>query len=73
MIEIFNRKHLRWEGDTAIDYFELFVGSKDDLPAVDAFSNSSGKYRIAMGSLAMDVSTGDIYQMQANETWKKRG
>lgn len=73
MIEVFNRKHLRWDGETAIDYFEIFIGSSSELPAVDYFSDAVSKYKIAMGSLALDVSTGDLYQMQSNDTWKKQG
>lgn len=72
MYTIFNTKHLGWEDDntTAVCYFEIFMDSASDLPSdVYALSTANAKYKIAQGSLAWDIETGDMYQMKSDGTW----
>lgn len=76
MLTIFNTKHITWvgdNGDISLNYFELILDTASDLPSsVDQFSTENEKYRISQGSLAWDVSTGDIYGMKSDGTWVKQ-
>lgn len=71
MITIFNTKHIKWEDeDTSVNYFELFMDSASELPSdVYYFSTATEKYKISQGSLAYDISTGDMYMMKSNGSW----
>lgn len=72
MLSVFNSKHLRWEDDntTSVDYFEFFMDSAtDDLPSSQDYYIGVEKYKIAQGSLAYDISTGDMYMLKSDGTW----
>lgn len=72
MLSIFNQKHLRWEdnGVTSVCYYELFMDSATELPTdLYCFSNKSYRYKIGQGSMAYDITTGDMYMMKTDGTW----
>lgn len=74
MLTVYKRIHMGWEGNTAIDFFELFIDSDADLPAdVYYFSTESNRYKIAQGSLAYDITNSDMYMMKSDGTWVKQG
>ena len=74
MISIFNTIHKTWEDETtSVNYYELFLDSADDLPDdVYYFSTDEIKYKIMQGSLAYDISTGDMYMINSSGTWVKQ-
>lgn len=75
MLSIFNTKHISWtdQGQTSLNYYELFMDSIDDLPTdLYMFSNESGSYKISQGSLAYDISAAEMYMMETNGTWVKQ-
>ena len=72
MITIYKREHMGWEDNetTAVDFFEIFLDTSSDLPTdVYQFSTETSRYKIGQGSLAYDISTGDMYMMQSDGTW----
>lgn len=76
MLSIFNTKHIGWtdDGQTSVNYYELFMDSAADLPTdLYMFSNESSKYKIAQGSLAWDISKSDMYMMETDGTWVVQG
>ena len=63
-----SRKFIRFQGDKSVERMSIDCDTAADLPAVDAIP----KIIIGQGSIAWDISTGDIYGMQTNGTWKKQ-
>ena len=75
MVSIFNTKHIEWvdDGETSLCYFEIFVDSASELPSDPYyFSTASGKYKLAQGSLAYDISGKAMYMMKSDATWVKQ-
>ena len=75
MLSIFNTKHITCtdDGQTSVNYYELFMDSSADLPDdLYAFSNESCKYKISQGSLAYDISAAEMYMMETDGTWIKQ-
>jgi hypothetical protein len=74
MLNIFNTKHMVWEdGETSVNYYELFIDDVTDLPSdVYYFSTDDAKYKIMQGSMAYDISNGDMYMMDSSGSWIKQ-
>lgn len=70
MLSVHEVKHVGWDGTTAIRHYELFIDSASDLPnSVDYFSTANDPCRIAMGSLAYDISSSDMYMIDSSGAW----
>ncbi len=65
MLEIINEKYLRSESDTIVVRAELCVDSAEELPEADGIAGRL----LAAGSLAWDISTGDIYGLTGAGEW----
>ena len=71
MLTIHNMKHMTWNGETSIAYYELFADTVSDLPD-DLYYFSSpekGQYKIAQGSICYVVDTGEMYMVRSDGTW----
>ena len=74
MLTVYKRIHMGWEGNTAIDFFQLFLDTIADLPDdIYAFSTDKAQYKISQGSIAYDIETGTVYMMQSDGTWVEQG
>ena len=72
MLSIFNIKHITWtdDGDTSLDYYELFADSDADIPSdVYCFSSEKGRFRIAQGSMIYVIGTSVIYMLNSESEW----
>lgn len=65
MITIMKQIFLRYEGEKSVERMEICVDTASDLPTV----NSIAGCKIAQGSIAWDVSTGDFYGMSSAGEW----
>ena len=71
MIQIYNNKHLTWDGTTSINHYELFADTVTDLPS-DPYCFSSpdkGNYKMAQGSIAWVIDVSEIYMLDSDGTW----
>ena len=71
MIQIYNNKHLTWDGTTSINHYELFADTVTDLPS-DPYCFSSpdkGNYKMAQGSIAWVIDVSEIYMLDSEGTW----
>lgn len=74
MLTVYNNKHLTWMGNTSINHYEMFIDSPADLPNNPYyFSTDKDSYKIAQGSLAWDISAGEMYMMNSSGAWIKQG
>lgn len=72
MLSIFNIKHITWidDGDTSLDYYELFADSDADIPSdVYCFSSEKGRFRIAQGSMIYVIGTSAMYMLNSESEW----
>lgn len=65
MIEIIREKYLRPEEDLDLTRCEICVDTAEELPDIYDFS---GK-KLAQGSIAWDISTGDLYGLNSSGEW----
>lgn len=65
MIEIIREKYLRPEEDLDLTRCEICVDTAEELPGIYDFS---GK-KLAQGSIAWDISTGDLYGLNSSGEW----
>lgn len=63
--EIINSTTIRRESNLRVERMEICVDAASDLPT----ANSIAGCKIAMGSIAWDVSTGDFYGMTSTGDW----
>ena len=71
MIQIYNNKHLTWEGTTSINHYELFADTVSDLPSDPYYFSSpdKGSYKMAQGSIAWVIDVSEIYMLDSGGTW----
>lgn len=62
---VMSRKFLQYENELSVERMEICVDTASDLPTV----NSITGHKIAQGSIAWDVSTGDFYGLKSDGTW----
>ncbi len=62
---VMSRKFLQYENELSVERMEICVDAASDLPT----ANSIAGCKIAMGSIAWDVSTGDFYGMTSTGEW----
>lgn len=65
MITIMKQIFLRYEGEVSVERMEICVDAASDLPPADGITGC----KIAPGSIAWDVSTGDFYGMTSTGDW----
>lgn len=65
MISIRNEEFIKYENNKSVMRMEIDVDSAEELPEVDYFS---GKI-LYMGSVAWDISTGDLYGFKSTGEW----
>lgn len=68
MKEIIKGKHLYFDGSNSVVRIKIHMDTADELPTATEFS---GK-KLAMGSIAWVISTGDIYALDSNGNWQKQ-
>lgn len=71
MIQIYNNKHLTWDGTTSINHYELFADTVTDLPSDPYYFSSpdKGNYKMAQGSIAWVIDVSEIYMLDSGGTW----
>lgn len=71
MIQIYNNKHLTWDGTTSINHYELFADTVTDLPSDPYYFSSpdGGRYKMAQGSIAWVIDVSEIYMLDSEGTW----
>ena len=71
MIQIYNNKHLTWDGTTSINHYELFADTVTDLPSDPYYFSSPDKssYKMAQGSIAWVIDVSEIYMLDSGGTW----
>ena len=71
MIQIYNNKHLTWDGTTSINHYELFADTVSDLPSDPYYFSSpdKGSYKMAQGSIAWVIDVSEIYMLDSGGTW----
>lgn len=71
MIQIYNNKHLTWDGTTSINHYELFADTVTDLPSDPYYFSSpdKGSYKMAQGSIAWVIDVSEIYMLDSGGTW----
>ena len=62
---VMNRKFLNFNGEASVERMEICVDTASDLPSADGINGC----KIAQGSIAWDVSTGDFYGLKSDGTW----
>lgn len=62
---VMSRKFLQYENELSVERMEICVDAASDLPSADGITGC----KIAQGSIAWDVSTGDFYGMKSDGTW----
>lgn len=62
---VMSRKFLRYENELSVERMEICVDTASDLPTADGITGC----KIAQGSIAWDVSTGDFYGMSSTGEW----
>lgn len=62
---VMSRKFLQYENELSVERMEICVDTASDLPTV----NSIAGCKIAQGSIAWDISTGDFYGMSSAGEW----
>ena len=65
MISIRNEEFIKYENGKAVMRMEIDVDSAEELPAIDDFSGKT----LYMGSVAWDISTGDLYGFKSTGEW----
>jgi len=60
-----SRKFLQYENELSVERMEICADTASDLPSADGITGC----KIAQGSIAWDVSTGDFYGMKSDGTW----
>lgn len=60
---------LYMDGEDAVIRADIIVDTAQELPGVDDFLCK----KLAMGSIAWDISTGDFYGLSSSGTWIKQG
>lgn len=75
MITVYNTKHLTWNNNVSVNYYELFVDTASELPAtLDARTAITGEgHMMAQGSIAWVISTGKPYMLDSTYTWVLQG
>lgn len=63
--EIINSTTIRRESNLRVERMEICVDAASDLPTVNGIPGC----KIAQGSIAWDVSTGDFYGMTSTGEW----
>ena len=67
-MEILREKFIGMDSDTAISRAELALDNASELPSAGLLKGRT----LAAGSLAWDISTGDIYGMNSQGSWVKQ-
>ena len=62
---VMSRKFLRYENELSVERMEICADTASDLPTVNSITGC----KIAQGSIAWDVSTGDFYGMTSTGEW----
>lgn len=62
---VMSRKFLQYENELSVERMEICVDTASDLPTADGITGC----KIAQGSIAWDVSTGDFYGMSSTGEW----
>lgn len=62
---VMSRKFLRYENELSVERMEICADTASDLPSADGITGC----KIAQGSIAWDVSTGDFYGMTSTGDW----
>ena len=62
---VMSRKFLQYENELSVERMEICVDTASDLPTVNSITGC----KIAQGSIAWDVSTGDFYGMSSAGDW----
>lgn len=62
---VMSRKFLQYENELSVERMEICVDAASDLPSADGITGC----KIAQGSIAWDVSTGDFYGLKSDGTW----
>lgn len=62
---VMSRKFLRYENELSVERMEICVDAASDLPTMNSITGC----KIAQGSIAWDVSTGDFYGMTSAGGW----
>lgn len=63
--EVINSTTIRRESNLRVERMEICVDAAADLPTVNSITGC----KIAQGSIAWDVSTGDFYGMTSTGDW----
>nr|DAU28134.1 MAG TPA: hypothetical protein [Caudoviricetes sp.] len=63
--EIISSTTIRRESNLRVERMELCVDAASDLPTVNSITGC----KIAQGSIAWDISTGDFYGMSSTGEW----
>ena len=62
---VMSRKFLQYENELSVERMEIGVDAASDLPSADGITGC----KIAQGSIAWDISTGDFYGMTSTGNW----
>ena len=62
---VMSRKFLQYENELSVERMEICADTASDLPTVNSITGC----KIAQGSIAWDVSTGDFYGLKSDGTW----
>lgn len=62
---VMSRKFLQYENELSVERMEICADAASDLPTMNSISGC----KIAHGSIAWDVSTGDFYGMTSTGEW----
>lgn len=62
---VMSRKFLQYENELSVERMEICADAASDLPTMNSISGC----KIAQGSIAWDVSTGDFYGMTSTGEW----
>lgn len=63
--EIINSTTIRRESNLRVERMEICMDAASDLPTVNSITGC----KIAQGSIAWDISTGDFYGMSSTGEW----
>lgn len=62
---VMERKFLQFKEEKSVERMEICVDTIEDLPEADSIPGC----KIAQGSIAWDISTGDFYGMASTGEW----
>ena len=62
---VMSREFLQYENELSVERMEICADTASDLPTVNSITGC----KIAQGSIAWDVSTGDFYGMSSAGEW----